>query len=54
MSDKTKFVLDESKLPKAWYNINADMPVPPEPVLHPRHAGAGDARFPERALPDER
>lgn len=36
MSEKTKFVLDESKLPKAWYNINADMPVPPEPVLHPQ------------------
>ncbi|GAB4581931.1 MAG: TrpB-like pyridoxal phosphate-dependent enzyme [Anaerolineales bacterium] len=31
----TKFLLDESKLPKAWYNINADMPVPPQPVLHP-------------------
>ena len=30
-----KFLLDESKLPKAWYNINADMPVPPTPVLHP-------------------
>jgi tryptophan synthase beta chain len=30
-----KFVLDESRLPKAWYNINADMPVPPTPVLHP-------------------
>jgi tryptophan synthase beta chain len=36
MSDNTKFLLDESKLPKAWYNINADMPVPPEPVLHPQ------------------
>jgi tryptophan synthase beta chain len=35
MSDQYKFVLDESKLPKAWYNINADMPVPPQPVLHP-------------------
>ncbi|MEP7200326.1 MAG: TrpB-like pyridoxal phosphate-dependent enzyme [Chloroflexota bacterium] len=22
-------------MPKAWYNINADMPVPPQPVLHP-------------------
>ncbi|MGD9093229.1 MAG: TrpB-like pyridoxal phosphate-dependent enzyme, partial [Anaerolineales bacterium] len=22
-------------LPKFWYNINADMPVPPTPVLHP-------------------
>ncbi len=30
-----KFLLDESQLPKAWYNINADMPVPPTPVLHP-------------------
>ncbi len=30
-----KFLLDESQLPKAWYNINADMPVPPAPVLHP-------------------
>ncbi len=35
MSDATKILLDESKLPKAWYNINADMPVPPQPVLHP-------------------
>ena len=35
MSEQTKFILDESKLPKAWYNINADMPVPPQPVLHP-------------------
>ena len=30
-----KFLLDESHLPKAWYNINADLPVPPQPVLHP-------------------
>src|SRR6266849_4018376 len=35
MSEQHKFLLDESKLPKAWYNINADMPVPPQPVLHP-------------------
>jgi tryptophan synthase beta chain len=35
MTEQTKFLLDESKLPKAWYNINADMPVPPAPVLHP-------------------
>jgi len=35
MSETTKYLLDESKLPKAWYNINADMPVPPQPVLHP-------------------
>ncbi len=35
MSNQYKFLLDESKLPKAWYNINADLPVPPQPVLHP-------------------
>ena len=35
MSDRTRFLLDETKVPKAWYNINADMPVPPQPVLHP-------------------
>lgn len=35
MTEQIKFLLDESKLPKAWYNINADMPVPPQPVLHP-------------------
>ncbi len=35
MSEQYKYLLDESKLPKAWYNINADMPVPPQPFLHP-------------------
>ena len=35
MSDRTQFLLDESQIPKAWYNINADLPVPPHPVLHP-------------------
>jgi tryptophan synthase beta chain len=32
---QTKFLLNESDLPKTWYNINADMPVPPQPYLHP-------------------
>jgi tryptophan synthase beta chain len=35
MSERTRFLLDETKVPKAWYNINADLPVPPQPVLHP-------------------
>ncbi|RMG92317.1 MAG: TrpB-like pyridoxal phosphate-dependent enzyme [Chloroflexi bacterium] len=35
MTESIKFLLDENKLPRAWYNINADMPVPPAPVLHP-------------------
>jgi len=36
MSDQIKFNLNESDLPKQWYNVNADMPVPPTPVLHPQ------------------
>jgi len=36
MSDQIRFQLGESDLPKFWYNINADMPVPPAPVLHPQ------------------
>ncbi|MDX1688614.1 MAG: TrpB-like pyridoxal phosphate-dependent enzyme [Candidatus Promineifilaceae bacterium] len=36
MSEQYKYILEESKLPRAWYNINADMPVPPQPVLHPQ------------------
>jgi tryptophan synthase beta chain len=35
MSDQIRFMLNETDLPKAWYNINADSPVPPAPVLHP-------------------
>ncbi|HZC69370.1 MAG TPA: TrpB-like pyridoxal phosphate-dependent enzyme [Jatrophihabitans sp.] len=37
MSDgvQTKFLLDESEQPTQWYNLLADLPVPPPPVLHP-------------------
>ena len=35
MSDKTKYLLEESKMPKTWYNITADLPKPLSPVLHP-------------------
>ncbi len=35
MSDQTRFTLNETDLPKFWYNVNADSPVPPAPVLHP-------------------
>ena len=35
MTSQTRFLLNESDLPKNWYNINADSPVPPAPVLHP-------------------
>jgi len=35
MSEQTRFILSESDIPKAWYNVNADSPIPPAPVLHP-------------------
>lgn len=36
MSDQTRFTLSENDIPKAWYNINADSPVAPSPVLNPQ------------------
>ena len=35
MSDQTRFMLNETDLPKNWYNVLADSPVPPAPVLNP-------------------
>jgi tryptophan synthase beta chain len=35
MSNDVRFLLRESDLPTSWYNISADMPLPPAPVLHP-------------------
>ncbi len=32
---QTKFILSEQELPTQWYNIIADLPFPPPPVLHP-------------------
>ncbi|HEX5148948.1 MAG TPA: TrpB-like pyridoxal phosphate-dependent enzyme [Candidatus Limnocylindrales bacterium] len=36
---QTKFVLDETRIPRAWYNIVPDLPVPPAPYLHPGTLG---------------
>ena len=35
MAARTRFTLGEEQIPKAWYNISADMPVPQSPPLHP-------------------
>ncbi|MFC1463519.1 MAG: TrpB-like pyridoxal phosphate-dependent enzyme [Candidatus Brachytrichaceae bacterium NZ_4S206] len=35
MADQTKFLLAESDIPTAWYNIQADLPFELPPVLHP-------------------
>ena len=45
MSDQTKHTLSESDIPKAWYNIQADLPFDLPPVLHPgtkQPVGPGD------------
>lgn len=38
MAESIKYVLTESDLPKAWYNLAADLPRPLPPVLHPATA----------------
>ena len=35
MSETVKYLLDEKRMPKFWYNLVADLPKPPPPVLHP-------------------
>ena len=32
---RTKFILPEDRIPRVWYNIDADLPVPLPPPLHP-------------------
>src|SRR5919199_4827089 len=48
VSGQTKFLLDESQLPGRWYNIRADMPSAPQPVLHP---GTGEPVGPDDLAP---
>ena len=33
--ERTKFMLDEKDMPTSWYNIQADLPEPLPPLLHP-------------------
>ncbi|NNH74570.1 TrpB-like pyridoxal phosphate-dependent enzyme [Nocardia uniformis] len=35
MSGRSKITLDESELPRRWYNVIPDLPAPPPPPLHP-------------------
>ena len=48
MSHQVKFVLDESRLPEAWYNLASDLPEPLPPVLHP---GTGQPVGPDDLAP---
>jgi len=58
MSTATSFLLGSNDIPKAWYNLNADMPEPIPPPLHPatrQPAGPEDltAIFPENLVMQE-
>ncbi len=47
--DKTrKYVLPEDRMPQAYYNLMADLPAPPPPVLHP---GTGQPVGPDDLAP---
>jgi tryptophan synthase beta chain len=46
--EQTKFLLEESQLPRRWYNLRADMPNAPQPVLHP---GTGEPVGPDDLAP---
>ena len=48
MSEQVKYVLEESKLPEAWYNLASDLPEPLPPVLHP---GTGQPVGPDDLAP---
>ncbi len=48
MTDSIKYFLPESEMPKSWYNIAADLPQPPPPVLHP---GTGQPIGPDDLAP---
>ncbi len=48
MSESVKFQMSEERIPRAWYNIAADLPAPPPPVLHP---GTGQPIGPDDLAP---
>jgi tryptophan synthase beta chain len=35
MSEQIRYVVNENEIPSVWYNIQADLPEPAPPVLHP-------------------
>ncbi len=58
MSERLKYLLDEGDIPTHWYNIAADLPVPPPPPRHPatgQPCTADDLRplFPEALIAQE-
>ncbi len=48
MTESTKYILAEADIPAQWYNIQADLPEPPPPVIHP---GTGQPIGPDDLAP---
>ena len=48
MNDSVKYLLPEDRIPRAWYNIAADLPAPLAPPLHP---GTGQPIGPDDLAP---
>jgi len=48
VDDRTKFILDEDRIPRAYYNIAADLKQPPPPPLNP---GTGEPIGPRDLAP---
>ena len=48
MSESKKYFLSEDRMPKAWYNLAADLPTPLPPPLHP---GTGKPIGPDDLAP---
>ena len=52
MSNQSKYMMGEDRIPHAWYNIMADLPSPPPPPLHPGTGPADRAGRSRAALSD--
>src|SRR5947208_4190218 len=48
MDHQVKYLLDESEMPRQWYNVIPDLPSPPPPPLHP---GTGQPIGPDDLAP---
>src|SRR5215469_10798897 len=48
MDHQVKYLLDESEMPRQWYNVVPDLPAPPPPPLHP---GTGQPVGPDALAP---
>src|SRR5689334_25146659 len=48
VTERTKITVDESGIPRQWYNMIPDLPAPPPPPLHP---GTGQPVGPEDLAP---